>query len=89
MMTLYIFYFDETELFIIYGMSLSKTDSWWLNNIFQSLKKEKAELIIYFYGMNLSIEDIKDKFIKACNNGTDDEECLKTGKRKNFYSKIY
>ena len=81
---LYSSYFDETELYIIYGMSLSKTDSWWLNNIFQSLKKEKAELIIYFYGMNLSIEEIKDKFIKSCNNGINDEECLKKVKERIF-----
>ena len=55
-----------------------------MNNIFQSLKKEKAELIIYFYGMNLSTEEIKNKFIKACNNGIDDEECLNKVKERIF-----
>lgn len=58
-------YFEETELFIIYGMSISISDGWWLDNIFDAILKKNAELIIYKYG-NESEEDIKDLFVAAC-----------------------
>lgn len=58
-------YFSETELFIIYGMSLSRTDGWWLDQIFDAILNNNAELIIYKYGTEKE-EDIKDLFIKAC-----------------------
>lgn len=58
-------YFEETELFIIYGMSISKTDGWWLDQIFECLLSNGAELILYKYGCE-NKESIKDQFIQAC-----------------------
>lgn len=62
-------YFEETELFIIYGMSMSKTDSWWMNNVFDALKREQSELIIYNFEKDVSDEDVKDRFLMACTYG--------------------
>lgn len=58
-------YFDETELFILYGMSIAISDGWWLDNIFDSILKKQAELIIYKYGKETE-EDIKRLFVSAC-----------------------
>ena len=58
-------YFNEAELFIIYGMSLSRTDGWWLDQIFDAILMNNAELIIYKYG-NEDPDDIKDTFFDAC-----------------------
>lgn len=58
-------YFQETELFIIYGMSISKTDGWWLDQIFESIKNNDAELIIYKYGCETE-DSVKNQFIQAC-----------------------
>lgn len=60
-------YFDDAELFIIYGMSLAETDGWWLDNIFDAInrKDKKCELIIYWYG-NVSEEFVKDQFLTSC-----------------------
>lgn len=50
--------FQETELFIIYGMSLGSSDGWWMGNIYKRLlghnsngdiSDNKAELIIYCF----------------------------------------
>lgn len=66
--------FDNIELFIIYGMSLGKTDSWWFNKIYERLNQEQAELIIYFYGRNISEGDVKDKFLESCIGGRGNRE---------------
>lgn len=58
-------YFKETELFIIFGMSLSKTDGWWMDQIFDAVLVNNAEVIIYKYGSE-NENDIKDTYIKAC-----------------------
>lgn len=58
-------YFQNVELFIIYGMSISKTDGWWLDQIFDSIINSDSELIIYKYG-NETEESIKEKYIEAC-----------------------
>lgn len=58
-------YFEETKLFIMYGMSISKTDGWWLDQIFECIIKNEAELIIYKYGCE-NEESIKNQFIQAC-----------------------
>lgn len=58
-------YFEETRLFMIYGMSLSKTDGWWLDQIFECIINNGAELIIYKYGCEKE-ESIKNQFIQAC-----------------------
>lgn len=59
-------YFEGAELFIIYGMSLSKTDGWWMDKIFESLLAGKAELILYFYGGGADSNEIKSKYLEAC-----------------------
>lgn len=61
-------YFDDTQLFIIYGTSLGKTDSWWWGKVFNSLLNTDSELIIYYYYNNhhYDEETIKAKFINAC-----------------------
>lgn len=41
--------FKDAELFIVSGMSLGKSDSWWWNKIYVSLRDRDAELIIYYY----------------------------------------
>jgi hypothetical protein len=70
--------FQDTELFIIYGMSLGSSDGWWMGNIYKRLlgtdNENKAELIIYSLkpddynddNKNLYTEKIKNKFCKAC-----------------------
>lgn len=58
-------YLLEAELFIIYGMSLGRTDAWWFDNIFDALLSHKSELIIYTYG-NASKCSVKNKFIDSC-----------------------
>lgn len=61
--------FDKTELFIIYGMSLGVTDSWWFDNIFDALtrKDDPAELIIYWHTKSQINDDvIKEKFLSSC-----------------------
>ena len=58
-------YFADTELFIIYGASLGFTDSWWWNNIFNSILNNDSELIIYSHSVT-DKEAVKNKFINAC-----------------------
>lgn len=58
-------YFRDAELFIIFGMSLSMTDGWWLDQIFDAILNNHAELIIYKYGVE-DEEAVKETFIKAC-----------------------
>lgn len=72
-------YFDDTELFIIYGMSLSITDGWWMKKIYDRLADGKAELIIYYYGTNKSETEIKQQFLDSCsrynNTISPDKKC--------------
>ncbi len=68
--------FDNTRLFIIFGMSISKTDGWWMTRIYRRLldgeknqmdESDKPELIIYNFEPNgLDRQKLIDKFIKAC-----------------------
>lgn len=62
-------FIDKSELFIIFGSSLSETDSWWWKNIANSLlnKEDPSELIIYFFNKDNSYskDNIKDMFITA------------------------
>lgn len=58
-------YFADAELFIMYGMSISKTDGWWLDQIFDSILNNEAELIIYKFGSETE-EGIKNQFVHAC-----------------------
>lgn len=62
-------YFEDTELFIIYGMSMGKTDSWWFDRIYNRLLESSAELIIYKYmsGNGTSSKDaVKEEFLSSC-----------------------
>ena len=61
-------YFNDAELFIIFGMSLGKSDGWWMGNIYKRLAEGKAELIIYSFkdGNGKTAAEIKDKFISSC-----------------------
>ena len=58
-------YLDEADLYIIYGMSVGRSDSWWMDKIFENIQARGAELIIYKYGTE-SMEDIKNLFIERC-----------------------
>lgn len=60
-------YFNDVELFIIYGTSIGETDNWWWENIFDSLLNKNSELIIYFYqDKEIEKDDVKSIFINAC-----------------------
>lgn len=57
-------YFNDTHLFIIYGMSIGSSDFWWWNNILNSLLGTDSELIIYNYNSNNeSDSDTINRFI--------------------------
>ena len=56
---------EEAELFIIYGMSLGRTDAWWMDEIFQSILDRDVELIIYKHG-DEDRDSIKKMFIDCC-----------------------
>ncbi|MDO4813687.1 MAG: AbiH family protein [Gemella sp.] len=55
-------YFKETDLFIIYGMSLGNSDYWWWSNILGALLTTSSELIIYKYYQN-EINETKERVI--------------------------
>ncbi|MDO5328805.1 MAG: AbiH family protein [Coriobacteriia bacterium] len=61
----YFDYFDNVEVFIIFGMSLGASDSWWYKNIFHTIMKNQSHLLIYFYGKDISADEIKNKFIHS------------------------
>jgi len=65
----YKYYFEDTELFIIYGMSISETDGWWFSKIYESICNNNSELIIYYYGNSIIENDIKELFINSCFKG--------------------
>lgn len=57
-------YFNNTDLFILYGLSLGDSDFWWWNNILNSLLETDSELIIYNYNSNNeSDSDTINRFI--------------------------
>lgn len=58
-------FFDESELFIIYGCSMGESDNWWWRKIYTRLKADEAELIIYNFGTE-DEKKIKKRFIKGC-----------------------
>lgn len=78
-------YFEDTQLFIIYGTSIGKTDSWWWERILHSLLHKESELIIYYYNIyNYDEEAIKDRFIDACKVCNLDVEDIKIVKQKMY-----
>lgn len=59
-------YFNNTDLFILYGLSLGDSDFWWWNNILNSLLETDSELIIYNYNNNNeSDSDTINRFINV------------------------
>lgn len=83
--------FKDTELFIIYGMSITNTDAWWFDRIYEQLESGNSELIIYYYveeapndseEREVLIDGIKDKFINACIRNGDDERVNSVVKNK-------
>ena len=59
-------YFNNTDLFILYGLSLGDSDFWWWNNILNSLLETDSELIIYNYNSNNeSDSDTINRFINV------------------------
>lgn len=77
-------YFNDTRLFIIYGLSLGRTDFWWWNNILCSLLQTNAELIIYNYNNNEETdEETINRFIEVASDPTINDE-----ERKKLHGKI-
>lgn len=77
-------YFNNTDLFILYGLSLGDSDFWWWNNILNSLLKTDAELIIYNYNSNNeSDSDTINRFINVATN-----EKMDNGKLDKLHKKI-
>lgn len=71
-------YFDDAELFIIYGTSIGETDNWWWGNVYNCLLSGDSELIIYFYDDVCTEKDsVKQMFIDACKTDHSEEECAK------------
>ena len=60
--------FEDTDLYIIFGMSLGITDQWWWRKIVDSLETSDSELILYNYCRSASEvlqETVKEQFMKA------------------------
>lgn len=71
---------NNANLFIIYGASLGKTDSWWWNSIASSLlnDEKESELIIYYYNCcKNKIDNIKEIFIDSCLKNFSEADILK------------
>lgn len=58
-------YFNDTELFIIYGCSIGESDKWWWKRIYDKISNDNAELIIYNYGSE-ERDTVIDNFISSC-----------------------
>ncbi|MCQ2466314.1 MAG: hypothetical protein MJ166_02225 [Clostridia bacterium] len=84
----YIDTIKDAELYIIFGMSMGKTDGWWLSNIYQSILNDTyndgvdgpyaKELIIYQHCSGEADEkftkETKKRFLDACSLITEDEK---------------
>lgn len=81
-------YLEEAELFIIYGMSLGVTDAWWMDQIFEAILEQGAELIIYRYGSE-SKDSIKELFIDCCIRHKDYPEEKKNEVKNNIYVVVF
>ncbi|OFP93637.1 hypothetical protein HMPREF2963_05930 [Streptococcus sp. HMSC067A03] len=77
-------YFNNTDLFILYGLSLGDSDFWWWNNILNSLLETDSELIIYNYNSNNESDgETINRFINVATN-----EKLDNGKLDKLHKKI-
>ncbi|WP_338816979.1 AbiH family protein [Parvimonas micra] len=77
-------YFTEAELFIIYGMSLGKTDAWWMDSIYEEILKRDVELIIYKHG-NEDKEIVIELFFDCCVRHTNSSEDEKNKVKSNIH----
>lgn len=60
--------FEDTDLYIIFGMSLGVTDQWWWRKIVDSLETSDSELILYNYCHSASEvlqKVVKEQFMQA------------------------
>ena len=74
-------YFENVNLFIIYGTSIGETDNWWWQNVYNCLLSGNSELIIYFYCSEcIKKECVKQRFIDACKS-TSKEEAYRVKER--------
>ena len=83
-------YFDDAELFIIYGTSIGETDNWWWGNVYNCLLHGDSELIIYFYDderIEKDSDSVKQMFIDACNTGHSEVEYAKV--KEKIYVVLY
>lgn len=62
-------FFNDTELFIIFGCSIGESDKWWWSKIYDKVSNNNAELIIYNYGSE-ERDVVIDKFIRSCGIST-------------------
>ena len=68
-------YFNDTNLFILYGLSIGDSDFWWWNNILNALLETDAELIIYNYNSNNESDiDTINRFIKVATKKTPNDK---------------
>lgn len=77
-------YLTEAELFIIYGMSLGKTDAWWMDSIYEEILKRDVELIIYKHG-NEDKESVIELFFDCCVRHTNSSEDEKNKVKSNIH----
>lgn len=78
--------FEDTDLYIIFGMSLGVTDQWWWRKIVDSLETSDSELILYNYCRSASEvlqETVKEQFMKASGWAGED------AKKSRIMDKIY
>ena len=78
--------FEDTDLYIIFGMSLGVTDQWWWRKIVDSLENSGAELILYNHCRDVSkasAEVVKNRFLKSAGWGGTEKE------KYNIINKIY
>lgn len=80
----YLSYLREADLFIIYGMSLGESDSWWFDNIVTQILSRDVELVIYDYGIQNN-DLTKNRFIKSCIRHKDITENERDKIKSNIY----
>ena len=81
-------YLNTADLFIIYGMSLGKSDAWWMDKIYDRLLEGHVELIIYKYG-NDEEESIKNMFINSCVRHIDNTEAERNRVKDKIKVKVF
>ena len=69
-------------------MSIGKSDSWWWEHIFYSLKENGSELIIYNYTLDIEEdkEQVKQRFI---NNSIGEDSNISTSELNKIKEHIY